>query len=259
MNTSKQFWALFRFQAVVHPHLFVLPIVFCAPLLFMLHRDTSLNLTMMTQNLFLVVLFGGLVIAPEIFAHASMNQPGGLGMEFFRTRAVDKAVLVRSKAAFFYIMILAAPIALILYLLPSPDLRVIIYSKAVRLECLRSVPGSSLVTGAGGHSNLVSIPSGNVLVAEWYAWKFLVLAAAVQVFVYWIYPSKYRRWFFFGLIIAVSVLPLIDALSQSDSVPWDERLFFLFSANQIVFWILALGAMVLGQLWCERRFAQLEL
>jgi hypothetical protein len=26
-----------------------------------------------------------------------------------------------------------------------------------------------------------------------------------------------------------------------------------------VFWILALGALVLGQLWCERRFAQLEL
>ena len=259
MNPSKQFWALFRFQAVVLPYLFVLPIAFCAPLLFMLHRDTSLNLLIMTQNLFLVVLFGGLLIAPEMFAHASMNQTGGLGMEFFRTRAVDKAVLVRAKAAFFYILILFAPIALILYSLPSPDLRVIIYSKVVRLDCLRNVPGSSLVTGAGGHSNLVSIPSGNVLIAEWYAWKFLVLAAAVQVFVYWIYPSRYRRWFFFALIIAVSVLPLIDAFSQSDSVPWNERLFFLFSANQIVSWILALGALILGQLWCERRFAQLEL
>jgi len=42
-------------------------------------------------------------------------------------------------------------------------------------------------------------------------------------------------------------------------VPWNERLFFLFSANQIVSWILALGALILGQLWCERRFAQLEL
>jgi hypothetical protein len=33
---------------------------------------------------------------------------------------------------------------------------------------------------------------------------------------------------------------------------------FTFAAHQLVFWILTALALILGQFWCERRFARLE-
>jgi hypothetical protein len=211
-----------------------------------------------TQNLFLVVLLGALLLAPEMFSQSSTNQTVGLGAEFIRTRAVDKSVLVRAKAAFFFIVGMVAPVGVLLASLRSPDLRVAIYSRVIRLECLRCIPGSALVSDSGAHSNLVSIPLGNVLIAAWHAWQFLALAVAVQVFVYLIYPCKHRRFLFWAVIILVSLGPAIGSLLQGNTVPWDERLFFYFAAHQAVAWIAALGALVLGQAWCEHRYAQLE-
>jgi hypothetical protein len=142
--------------------------------------------------------------------------------------------------------------------LRSPDLRVAIYPKAVRLECLRCIPGSTLVSDSGAHPNLVSIPLGNGLIAAWYAWVFLALAVAVQVFVYWIYPRKHRRLIFWAVIILVGLGPAIGSQFQGNSEPLEERLFIHFAANQAAWWAAGLGALVLGQVWCERRFAQLE-
>ena len=258
MNTSKQFWTLVRFQVAVSPAVWVLPLALCTPLFFIWHGDPSLDLIILTQNLFLIVLLGALLLAPEIFTSASMSQAAGLGAEFIRTRAVDKSVLVRAKAAFFYYVAQVAPVGVLLYSLGSPDLRVTIYSKTVRLDCLQHIAGSALVADSGGRSNLVSIPLGNVLIATWRAWEFLALAVAVQVFVYLIYPYRCRRILFWALIILTSVGPVFGTLFQHNTVPWDERLFFSYAAHQALFWILAAGALVIGQIWCERRFAQLE-
>jgi hypothetical protein len=258
MNTSKQFWSLIRFQAAVSPFIWILPIAFATPLFFMVRDDSPLNQLVMSQNLFLVVLFGALLIAPEVFTSCSAQQTTGLGPEFIRTRAVDKQVLVRARAAFFYAVLFAAPLGLILYSLWSPDLRVSIYSKVVRLDCLSHVPGSALVTDAREHANLVSIPSGRFLVAEWHAFGLVVLAAAVQVFVYWTYPSRFRKLLFWALIIGISAAPLADALWQRHSMPCSVRLFFLFAGHQALSWTLAAGILILGQLWSERLFARLE-
>jgi hypothetical protein len=258
MNTSKQFWALLRFQAVVSPFVWVLPLAFCTPLLFMSQTEPSLNMLMLTQNLFLVLLLGALILAPEIFTTASGSQAGGLGAEFIRTRAVDKSVLARSKAAFFYLVALIAPMAVVLYSLRRPDLHVMIYERLARLDCLSHVPGSALVIGRGGRSDVVSIPNGNVLIAAWRAWEFLALAIIVQVFVYAIYPFRYRRYYFWAFILLVSLSPMLSTYSRGGSVPWDQHLFFRYAAFQSGFWILALAALFLAQVWCERRFARLE-
>ena len=105
---------------------------------------------------------------------------------------------------------------------------------------------------------MVLIPLGNVLIAAWYAWQFLALAAAVQVFVYLIYPFKHRRLLFWAVIILVSFGPAMGSMSQSNTEPWEERLFIYFAAHQAIYWIAALGALFLSQAWSERRYAQLE-
>jgi hypothetical protein len=258
MNTAKQFWALLKFQAIVSPFVWVLPVAFCTPLLFMSQAVPSLNVLMMTQNIFLVLLLGALILVPEIFTASSGGQAAGLGAEFIRTRAVDKSVLARSKAAFFYLVALIAPAAIVLYSLRHPDLQVVIHPKLAQLDCLSHVPGSALVAGRGGRQDLVSIPSGNVLIAAWHAWEFLALAILVQVFVYAIHPLKCRRYCFWAMILLVSLSPLLSTYSDGGSVPRDEHLFFCYAAHQPGFWILALAALFLGQVWCERRFAQLE-
>jgi len=258
MNTSKQFWALLKFQAVVSPFVWVLPVAFCTPLLFMSRTEPSLNILMLSQNLFLVLLLGALVLAPEIFTTSSGGQAGGLGAEFIRTRAVDKSILARSKSSFFYLLVLIAPMAVVLYSLRSPDLHVTIYERLARLDCLSHVPGSALVAGRGGRSDVVSIPNGNVLVAAWRAWEFLSLAILVQVFVYAIHPFKLRRYYFWAFILLVSLSPMLSTFSPGGSVPWDQHLFFRYAAYQSSFWILTLASLLLAQVWCERRFARLE-
>jgi hypothetical protein len=46
--------------------------------------------------------------------------------------------------------------------------------------------------------------------------------------------------------------------SRMDTLPSMEHLFFTFAAHQAVFWVLTALALILGQFWCERRFAGLE-
>jgi hypothetical protein len=261
MNTMKQIGTLLKFQAAVSPFVWVIPFALCTPLLFMLHDEPSLNLLILTQNLFMVLLLGALVLAPEIFTTASNSQAGGLGSEFILTRAVDRKLLARAKAIFFYLIALVAPIALILYALmrQEPSLHAAIDSKAGRLDCLQHIAGSTLLKGRDGRADLVAIPSGNVLVATWRSWEFLVLAILVQVFVYAIHPLRYRRYCFWALILLVSLAPAFGTLSSyRGSIPWDEHFFFCYAANQSYFWIPAIAALFLGQAWCERRFARLE-
>jgi hypothetical protein len=259
MNTTKQFWTLLKFQAIVSPFVWMIPLAFCTPLFFMSVSEPSLNLILMTQNLFLVILLGALVLGPEIFTAAGTNQASGLGAEFMRTRAVDKDVLARAKAALFFATALIVPLAIVLYSLRSPDVKLVIYPKSVQLECLKCLPGSTLVADKYGRPNLVSIPYGNVLIASWRAWEVLALAILVQAFVYAIYPSRYRRYLLWALIALVTLAPMVGTYSSiHGSIPWDQRLFFSYGAHQLSYWVATLTALLLGQLWCERRFAGLE-
>ena len=257
MNTAKQFWTLLRFQVVVTPFVWVLPIAFCTPLLFMWQEAPSLNLLMLTQNLFLVALLGGLILVPEIFAASSCAQTGGLGTEFIMTRAVDRKIVARAKGALFYVVVWVAPVAIVLYSLWRPDLHVVIYPKLAQLDGLSHIPGSSLVIEKGGRLNVVSIRSGYVLIAAWRAWVVLMLALIVQGFVYFIHPFRHRRYCFWAMLLLVSLAPMLSTFQRS-SMPWDEYLFFRFAAYQSSFWILALAALIVGQFWCERRFVRLE-
>lgn len=53
-------------------------------------------------------------------------------------------------------------------------------------------------------------------------------------------------------------VPVLSSFTNTRDVPWGVHLFFFYAARQALFWIPALVALVVGQLWSERRFAQLE-
>jgi len=259
MNTSKQFWALVRFHTLVSPFVWAMPLAFCVPLFMMVQSYPSLNLLIQVQNLFLVAVLGALVVAPEIFSGGAAAANGyGLGIEFIRTRAVDKAVLARSRAACFFATALVAPLLIAAYALVHPDVQVSIYPSSVLRDCLRYVSGSTLVANGTRRTDLVSIPSGNVLIAAWHIWEFLVVACLVQALVYLLYPLKHRRSIFWISIAVVSLSPLLGLFGHYDTVPLYEALFFRFASHQALFWSGALVALIAGQAWSEWRFARLE-
>jgi hypothetical protein len=270
MTRTRQFFALFKFQTTINPFIWFVPIAFMTPLVLPLlighisddyHPGFSLLLS--NQNMFLIGIFGAMILAPEKFQLGATQMVSTFyGSEFILTRAIDRPVVYRAKAAILYVLILVLPCLGILNALRQPDLVVGESAAAVQQACLSNLPGSDLESAKWdrhGHHSLIAIPRGNVLVAEWQLWVFIVAALVMQVAIMILYPFKYGRilfWaFFFGLIF----VPLFDLTSIRTDMPTiNERLFFGFAGNEIVCWGVTAGAVVIGQLWCERWFARLE-
>jgi hypothetical protein len=264
MNKTKQFWALLKFQTTINPFVWFLLLAFGGPLFFMEDFSSSyhpnLPSQLMTQNLFMVAMAGLWIIAPE------MAQPWGTtgwssGTEFLLTRAIDRPVLYRAKAAFLYFFVLLTPMVSVAYSLKHPDLKATEYSAIAQKECLSHVPGAVLEPNPNGSkSPLIVIPQGNVLVEEWHFWMFAASAFGIQVLLLTIYPSKHRTFIFYAIFMIGIFVPLWINLhsSRQETLPSMERLFFNFAAHQTVFWVLTAFALILGQFWCERRFASLE-
>lgn len=266
MNKTKQFWSLFKFQTTINPFIWFMPVAFGAPFLitgnFPSSYHSTLSSLLTVQNLFFAGIFGAFVLAPERFLSSAANTAwSSSGTEFLLTRTIDRPLLYRSKAAFFFILVLLMPLFTLLLSLKNPNLKVIEYSNMARHECLNSVPGSTLEPDPSGSSSpLIVIPQGNILIEEWHFWQFIISVIVVQALILLLYPLKYRLWLFYALFMSFIFVPdLIDLHHIRDELPsHTERLFFSFAANQAAFWIFTAFALILGQLWCERRFARLE-
>jgi len=265
MNTTKQFWALFKFHMTINPFIWFMVLALASPLLFTnafsnsYHPNLSSLLTV--QNLFFVGILGIWTLAPEMTQRWGSNTSWNMGTEFILTRAIDRPVLYRSRAAYFYLLIFLIPVISLLYSLQYPDLKVTEYSQTAQQQCLRYVPGSTLEPNpSGSRSPLISIPWGNTLVEEWHFWMFTTSALCVQLLFLLLYPLKYRLWIFYALFFSCIFIPLWIDLHHigTQTTPYLEHLFFFFTAHQPLFWILTAAAFILTQLWCEWRFARLE-
>jgi hypothetical protein len=264
MIKMKQFWALFRFQTTVNPFIWFMPIAFGLPLMFqsnfLLLYSPNLSSLLPVQNLFFVGFFTAMILAPEKFQFGSTSNAWNSGTEFLLTRAIDRPLLYRSKVFFLYIIILLAPLANVLHSSKNPDLKVTEYSNEARQQCLKSVPGSILESNPNGsRSPLISIPRGNVLIEKWHFWLFLISALGGQALILLLYPFKRAIWIFYAIVMSSVFLPFFDFHHLRDETPTLlQRVFFPFAAHQWAFWILTVLAVMLGQLWAERRYARLE-
>ncbi len=105
------------------------------------------------------------------------------------------------------------------------------------------------------------IPNGNALVESWRSWEFLSLAIGIQVFLFLIYRLRYRRFIVWGTYLAFVFVPLVGIVIRgykSGSPSLSVSMFLAFVAHQWLFWPITIGALILGQVCCERRFASLE-
>lgn len=268
MSKSKQFWALFKFQSMVNPFIWIICVALASPLFISgvvsnsSHSyQSNLSSLLPVQNIFFIGFLGMMVIAPEAARSLSTNNASISGTEFLLTRAVDRAVLYRAKAAFLYLLVLVMPLMSLCYSLKDPDLQVTEYSGIAQQECLSHVPGSFLAPNPSGSlSPLISIPRGKPLIEEWHIWMFLDYVLGVQALILLLYPFKYRSILFYALFIVLIFLPLFSVFRHvGEKTPSKmESLFFSFAAHQPLFWIVTALVLILGQVWCERRFAQLE-
>ncbi len=135
-----------------------------------------------------------MILAPEKFQFGASNMVSSYyGSEFILTRAIDRPVLYRAKAALLYLIALLIPLAAIFYSLKTPDLVVSESSKIIQEQCLTHVPGSVLlpVDPKRSWESLISIPHGNVLAAEWQFWFLIVGIIMLQLLFPILYPFKY--------------------------------------------------------------------
>jgi hypothetical protein len=265
MNPAKQFWTLFKFQATVNPFIWFMPVAFGAPLMINLTFSGSyhpnLASLLSVQNLFFVGILGAIALVPERFQFGANTAAWSSGTEFLLTRAVDRPVLFRSKAAFMYLLVLLLPLVGLIHAFSHPDLVIHEYSSQSQQLCLSQLPGSALQADPErGHSPLILIPGGNVIMEAWHVWQFIGCTLVTQMLILTLHPFRFRILIFYALFLSLVFVPLFFQVSDfRDLRPSAmEYLFFLFASHQALFWIVTALTVVLGELWCERRFASLE-
>jgi hypothetical protein len=269
MTTFKQFLTLFRFQSTVNPYIWFMPLAFATTLFIpYIHGLVPGNYhpgftsLFSNQNLFFIAIFGTSILAPEKYQFGnSALMSSYFGNEFLLTRAVDRPIVYRAKIALLYLLVLAIPLLGIAQSVRNRDLIVTEYSKPVQQLCLAQVPGSSLLPPDRDHRapTLIAIPNGNVWVAEWNLWVFVTAALTMQLLIILLYPYRRGKVVFWIVYFGFILVPLFDLVHFARNDPTvNEELFFAFAGHPWLAGILTTAVFISAQLWCERRFAQLE-
>jgi len=264
MNKFRQFWAIFKFQVSVNPFVILLPLAMAMPYFipyFYAGKDTHPDLVSLLSNanLFFVGLIAVILLAPEISRYKAYNAMWPTGTEFLLTRAVDRPMVLRARSAFFYFLILVIPVFTLFWTLKAPDLQVREYDKLAYEKILDQVPGS--IAGPASHPGMaeeITIRNGTSLVGLYHIWIYLCIAVCTEVFVYLIYPLRYRQIILWVTFYACVFIPSARFVLHTNGPSLGETVFFAYVAHQALLWITAIAAVILGHLWCERRFERME-
>jgi hypothetical protein len=134
-------------------------------------------------------------------------------------------------------------------------------------QILAALPGSTPFQAAGdrNYANDIVIPNGALLVESYRYWMLLSLAIVTEWYIMLIYPFKHRQylvWVTYAVVIGIPLAFTLALIGHSPNlnagVGFPEKVFFLFATHQPVVWFFTAAALLLGQLWCERRFAGTE-
>jgi len=213
-------------------------------------------------TLFGFAIFGAMVLAPERFFQGGANAVTNYsGQEFILTRAIDRPVSYRAKAALLFLLVLSVPVLPLLRALPHPDVVIREYSQPTQQAALAAIPGSRLLVPdeKKAKPKLLAIPRGNILAAEWRILLPVMLVILLQIAIAVLYPLKQGRWIFWGLYVVSTFSPFLAISYPGREGPtMNEAAFFAFTSHQAAFLCLTALAFIVTQLWCERRFARME-
>jgi hypothetical protein len=271
MNRTNQVWALMKFQAQGNPAVFVWPLAFGLPLIFIvggIYHDKyapSLDLLLSNFNLFFIVIMGPIIVLPDYFRFGNLTA-AQTGTEFLLTRAVDRRLVFRARALIFLGLTLVVPVALLLAALPRPDLEFMELSKPAHAMLLAQMPGStSQGTGDDAFLQPILIPNGNLFVRSWHVGTYLLALLFTQGFLFLAepLPRRLRNIVVWGVILSIGMAPIFMPFTSllstmHDRVSEIEVLFVWYSTHLALFWIAAVALTIALQVWCERRFVRME-
>jgi len=264
MNKTKQFWTLVKFQFLANPAIWFMAAALITPnFVTSSMKYTSLDLLLGTSNLFLVFIFGMWMLFPE----AMQRNPAATGLsptEFLLTRAVDRCMLNRARVVVFYVLLLIIPIGMWIYSFGHPDVQVFAFKKNEQELILSRFPGSALIVNEKTRmADFVSIPGGNSLIKLWILSAYLLFALSLQVLALLVQGLKHRSMILWTLYIVILMsmmgMPFLGILANAtNQISGMESMFLIFTAHQTIWWLAVLAGFVLCQIWCERRFVNME-
>jgi hypothetical protein len=216
------------------------------------------------------------LLAPELSLIRSGMVTRESGTEFLLTQATDRPLILRMRSVLYYTLVLIIPFTLLCYSLTNPRLDLKESDARIYKMVLHQVPGSTQVQNMSGvdvsghlitqsdRNELVSIPYGKTMIASW---RILLLACSIactQIFIFLICQLRFQKLLYYGVGMGLIFLPLplmifTDKMNfEFHSTDWNEIAFIFFAAHQILCWLIAIAVLVLGQIWCEKRFSRME-
>ena len=283
MKKMHQFWTLLKFQIRTNHGIFALPIIFIICALSShfsgTHDIFEHNLDFqLSQTLWMVMAFFFIpqVLAPELSFIRSGTVTRELATVFLLTRATDRYLILRSRSALCYALILITPLSLLYFSLSDPRLDLKESDPQTYYMVLHQVPGSTQVQSmsgvdSSGHSitlsdrnELLSIPSGKTMIASWRLCLFSCLIAFTQAFILLICQLRFQQLLLYGFGFLMLLLPMLIVMlcvSLNFDLHYntlDEVPFIFFASHQILCWLIAIAFLILGQIWSESRFSRLE-
>jgi hypothetical protein len=274
MIPTKQFWTLVRFQYLLNPSLWALPLLvgIISYIPFLIHGShssyhSSLSFFFISNQVFFFVgIFGAMILSPEKFQFGRMRTANySFNSEFLLTRAVDRPIVYRSRAFLLYALFLLVPIGSMIYFTTAPELVINEYSSALTSKVIDSIPGSHAVAESTSHGQPdIVIPHGRLLLAAWQVWIFLLSLMALQLAVSFLSPYKLGPRIFWVLVylslLGPAFLPLffIETMKNLPFASVSEGAFFFFVEYQPGIWIGTLMAVVACHFVCEQIFVRQE-
>jgi len=273
MSTIKQLWALARFQLAINQALLLclaLGSGFPCIIECLIFRDTkfplSLDLLIRNQLIYFVLIFGPMLLAPNLGNSRKRDSIRAAGSEFLITRAVDRHLLFRSRSLLFFFLLLVIPLIGIASSLHHPELKVYAANGDLFQRILHQFPGS--IQGppdTDGKLKDISIPTGNILVGSWRIWLPLCIGVITLISLTLARKVKYIWWFLMplGLVLLYyfcfpSVFYHGASGSRYDGQDLNTALFFFFATHQALCWLIALPALFLSLFWYEQGTEQFE-
>ena len=283
MKKIHQFWTLTKFEIYAITGIYCFPLIFLIPLISthtaVLRDSVELSLYLQVgETLFIIMAFmlAPQLLAPELSFIRSEMITRESGTEFLLTRAVDRTLILRVRSLLYYAVVLIIPLSLLFWSLTNPRLDLKESDAKIYQMMLHQVPGSTQVQRVSGvdvsghritqsdRKELISIPYGKVMIASWRLWLLAFTIVCTQIFIFLICQFRFQKILYYGVGYGLIFLP-IPLMIFTDKMNFEfhssllsEIAFIHFAGHQLLCWLIAIAAMILGQLWCEKRFSRME-
>ncbi len=193
---------------------------------------------------------------PSLMSRGPFARPP---LEFFLTRAVDRSIYFRAKMLGIAVLLLAPVLLSVVISCFQPSLAVALRGEVPGLTLQRiqqAFPDASL------QSNTILLPRGNVALALWHLWCGISVFALAHVGASTSAPIAKRLRPNLALLLIFLLWGSIWFglyLSVGRSIRSYEGMFLSFCTRPLLWFIPLVAFALVVQIYCERRFRDLEL